>query len=161
MGVAVVTAVAAGLRVRGIGRSLGHDEVFTLVEYASRPWLEILSSYSTPNNHILHSLCVRLAVLLLGEAEWTVRLPALLAGVLTIGLIYHLAISLAGCRHTAVVTSLLTTVSPDRHLVRDHHRPGLVAGKTTSPLHAQECWAVCRGDGSDLLPHRSRVSSSL
>jgi hypothetical protein len=60
-----------------------------------------------------------------------------------------------------VVTSLLTTVSPDRHLVRDHHRPGLVAGKTTSPLHAQECWAVCRGDGSDLLPHRSRVSSSL
>ena len=52
--------------------------------FASLPLVDIFTSYHLPNNHILHTLCVRAATNVLGDAEWSLRLPALLAGVLAV-----------------------------------------------------------------------------
>ena len=48
LGLFVVLGVT--LRLPGIGRSLGHDELYTIVIFASRSWLDILSGYDLPNN---------------------------------------------------------------------------------------------------------------
>ena len=88
--VLLLTAAGGLIRSQGITRSLGHDEVYTWVEYASKGWLAILSSYSAPNNHIFHSLCLKLSVSLFGEVEWAMRLPALMAGIAAIPALYLL-----------------------------------------------------------------------
>lgn len=112
-GGALAAAALLGLvlRLPGITRSLGHDEVYTWVIFASRPAADILTSYDLPNNHILHTLCVRLAAALLGEAEWVLRLPALLAGVLALPLLYALARRLTGAHGCALWSTLLLAVS--------------------------------------------------
>ena len=81
-------------RLEGISRSLEHDEVVTFREYASRPWSAIVTSYEAPNNHILHSLCVKLSTGLFGSGEWAIRLPTALAGCLGIWGIYLLGLRL-------------------------------------------------------------------
>ena len=86
-----VFLLAALLRLPGITRSLGHDEVYTWVIFASRPLLDIFTSYPLPNNHILHTLSVRLVASIFGDAEWSLRLPALLAGLFAIPVLFGFA----------------------------------------------------------------------
>lgn len=97
----LVLAGAVLLRLPGLGRSLEHDEVFTVAQFASLPWLQIPYAYEAPNNHIFHSLLVKGAIAVLGSgqaqaSEWIVRLPALLAGIGGIAALYGLARLLGG-----------------------------------------------------------------
>jgi hypothetical protein len=64
------------------------------VEYASRPFYVALSFYNTPNNHVFHTLLVRLAYLALGNHPWALRLPVLLAGLCLVPATYVAARSL-------------------------------------------------------------------
>lgn len=60
--------------------SIFHDEAFSYVHYASKPFWEIIT-YQGPvisNNHLLNSLLIKISVLLFGLSEFSVRLPALL-----------------------------------------------------------------------------------
>ncbi|HIG16209.1 MAG TPA: hypothetical protein EYQ31_02325 [Candidatus Handelsmanbacteria bacterium] len=99
------------LRLPGITRSLGHDEVYTRVMFAALPFIDIFTSYHLPNNHILHTLCVRTTTLLLGDAEWSVRLPALLAGLCAIPVLYGFSRHLTRSVGIATGTTLLLTLS--------------------------------------------------
>jgi hypothetical protein len=72
--------LAAALRIPLLSQPLRYDEAITFVEYASRPFYVALSFYNTPNNHVFHTLVVRLAYLALGNHPWALRLPVLLAG---------------------------------------------------------------------------------
>jgi 4-amino-4-deoxy-L-arabinose transferase-like glycosyltransferase len=76
------------LRVWALGLPVIYDEAFTYTYYASRPWHVLLSDYSYPNNHILHTLLVKLSTGLFGVGRIALRLPALLAGVLVMPLFY-------------------------------------------------------------------------
>jgi hypothetical protein len=76
------------LRVWALGLPVIYDEAFTYTYYASRPWHVVLSDYSYPNNHILHTLLVKLSTGLFGIGRIALRLPALLAGVLVMPLFY-------------------------------------------------------------------------
>ena len=105
LGLFVVLGVT--LRLPGIGRSLGHDELYTIVIFASRSWLDILSGYDLPNNHIFHTLCLRGVQLLLGDAEWSQRLPALLAGLAAIPSLYWFARRLTGAPTVGLLAALL------------------------------------------------------
>jgi hypothetical protein len=77
-----------GLRVWTLGLPVIYDEAFTYTYYASRPWHVLLSDYSYPNNHILHTLLVKISTGLFGVGRIALRLPALLAGVLVMPLFY-------------------------------------------------------------------------
>ena len=81
--------LAVTLRVLGADQGLWLDEVVT-VSLAEKPLQDIVGSFSSPNNHILNTLMIKLCVLVFGEAEWVVRLPAVVFGILSIPALFWL-----------------------------------------------------------------------
>jgi uncharacterized membrane protein len=109
----VLAAIALGvaLRIRVLWQPINYDEAFTYIVYANRPWLIAWANYSEPNNHLLHTLLAHVSTGLFGNAVWAIRLPALIAGILTIPLAYVAARRLAG-RHEALIVIALTATAP-------------------------------------------------
>ena len=52
---------------------------------------ELLRTFSSPNQHLMNSLLMRVSVAALGEHDWTIRLPAVLFGIATVPALYWLA----------------------------------------------------------------------
>lgn len=86
LALAIVTLLGAAVRVRYLFEPLRYDEAFTYCTYAARPLRAFLQDYSWPNNHIFHTILVHASTRLLGFQPWAIRLPALVAGILTIPL---------------------------------------------------------------------------
>jgi len=110
-GVALLTVGAVLARMLFLTRPMAHDEAYTYVAFASRSWGAIISDYHLPNNHIFHTLLVKVSTGLLGIEPWAVRFPAFLAGVLCVPAVYSLAKRLYG-RSTALVSAALVTALP-------------------------------------------------
>jgi uncharacterized membrane protein len=89
-----LTFFAAALRIPLLSQPMRYDEADTYLGYSSRPFYVALSFYSTPNNHLFHTLLVRLAYLVLGNHPWALRLPALLAGLCLVPATYAASRSL-------------------------------------------------------------------
>ncbi len=87
-GLTALTLLALVVRLVNLDGDLWLDEIVTVREYASRPVREILSTYGAANNHLLNSLLVHVSLEAFGYREWAIRLPALLAGVLTVPATY-------------------------------------------------------------------------
>lgn len=83
-----VVFIGAALRVSQLWQPITYDEAFTCVFYAPKPVSFILSDYTWPNNHLLHTLLVKLSMVLFGTHLWSVRLPALIAGIAVMPLFY-------------------------------------------------------------------------
>ena len=99
------------LRLPGLTRSLGHDEVYTWIIFASKSYVDIFTSYHLPNNHILHTLFVRFAAAVFGDAEWSLRLPALVSGLLAVPVLFGFARRLTQSDTIASGAALLLAVS--------------------------------------------------
>lgn len=69
------------IRVLMMNVAITYDEAFSFVHFAQQPWTTIISDYSFPNNHVLHTLLMKASVLVFGVNEWGLRLPALLFGI--------------------------------------------------------------------------------
>ncbi len=84
--IAVAAVVAAGLAVRlaFLGRPISGDEAATVTEFAGHSWYETLTGYQSPNNHILHTILARMMGLFGGWDAAVIRVPAFIAGVLTL-----------------------------------------------------------------------------
>ncbi len=52
---------------------------------------ELLRTFSSPNQHLMNSLLMRVSVAALGEHDWSIRLPAVLFGIATVPALYWLA----------------------------------------------------------------------
>lgn len=107
-----IFGVALAVRLPGMGGALNHDEAYTWEVFAAKPYAEIVTSYPVPNNHILHSLLVRLAVQLCGESEWVIRLPALLAGLLAIPAMFFLCRTFFGEGRAGLAAAGLLALVP-------------------------------------------------
>ncbi len=83
-----VVLVGAALRISQLWQPITYDEAFTSVFYAPKAVSFILSDYTWPNNHLLHTLFVKVSMALFGTHLWSVRLPALLAGIAVMPLFY-------------------------------------------------------------------------
>ncbi|MCL5274157.1 MAG: glycosyltransferase family 39 protein [Chloroflexi bacterium] len=113
-------ALAAGL-LCGLGALLrlaflsqpimSWDEAATFLTYASRPLYVVLSNYSAPNNHVLHTVLVYVSYHLFGDALWAIRLPACIAGVLIMPVAYLVAYRIYE-RWSALLTVALASVAP-------------------------------------------------
>lgn len=79
-GLALIGLFALAVRVMHLDIPLRYDEAVTWLEFASGSWTHAATWYSTPNNHILHTLAVKASTALFGSDPWAIRLPALLAG---------------------------------------------------------------------------------
>jgi hypothetical protein len=97
-----VTLVAAVVRLEFLFQPMRYDESVTYVHYASQPWYIALTTYTAPNNHVLHSLAVHASTGLFGGEPWAIRLPALIAGILLVPSAYVLGRVLYG-KHAGLV----------------------------------------------------------
>jgi len=107
---ASVLVLAALLRAFRLDSGLWYDEVVTLVEFVRLPARELVTTYTSPNNHILYSLAARACVVLFGEVPWALRLPAVAFGVLSVAGLYMLG-RRVGERGEALLAALLLAVS--------------------------------------------------
>ena len=100
------------LRLVGLNDPVSYDEAYTSVAFASRSLWGIVSDYSLPNNHIFHSLCVHFSTLILGNHPWSMRIPALLAGLGMILVAYSFAKSMYS-RETGLAAAALVAWFPE------------------------------------------------
>jgi len=73
--------IAFALRLAWLFQPMRYDESITFLDTASSGFWPAWSQYGA-NNHVLHTLLVRLCTLWTSR-EWAIRLPAFVAGVLT------------------------------------------------------------------------------
>src|SRR5687767_7522672 len=82
--VVLLTLIALAIRLPGLDTGLWWDELRTLVDSVRSPLYSIITVYPGDNQHSLFSILAHVSVRLFGESAWTVRLPAVLAGVLSV-----------------------------------------------------------------------------
>lgn len=109
-GLLVITLGGVLARLLFITEPMGHDEAYTYIAFAARPWWDLLSDYHLPNNHIFHTILVKLATELFGMAPWAVRLPALVSGVLCVPAVYWLGKRLYGRSAGLLAAGLLAAL---------------------------------------------------
>jgi len=84
----VIFGLGLVLRLIGITDPLVSDELATASIWGQMPLDQIPKNYQFPNNHIFHSILVGLLLKLFGVNEFALRLPALVAGLCTVYLIF-------------------------------------------------------------------------
>ena len=77
-----------GLRIYFLFQPLTLDEAGTYIQFASHPLSLGLSYYPVPGNHLLNTFFVHFSTRLFGSAEWAIRLPALIFGMLILPVTY-------------------------------------------------------------------------
>lgn len=83
---ALVFAVGIGLRLIFLNQPIVNDEAATYLWFASEPlWLTV-SKYPFAMHHALLNVSMHFSTRLFGSAEWAIRLPVFLSGVLVIPL---------------------------------------------------------------------------
>ena len=107
IGLALIVLCGLILRLGSLNDPISYDEAYTAVEFASRSWWAALSDYSLPNNHIFHTLLARASTLLLGMQPWSLRLPALLAGLALIVLSYAVGRAMYSTRSGLLAAALV------------------------------------------------------
>lgn len=105
----LVLALALLVRLPGLNAPLWYDEILTVTRHLRLDWSQMMSSYSM-NFHYLHNLQAKGAVMLWGEENWVIRLPALIFGVGTVGAVWALAWRIA-TPWVAHLTALLLALS--------------------------------------------------
>jgi Dolichyl-phosphate-mannose-protein mannosyltransferase len=93
---AAIVAAAFAVRLDFLSVPVRPDEAVTFMSYATHPLSDGLGNYSLPNNHLLNTLAVHVSWRLFGQDEWTLRLPALIAGLCTIPAAFLLGRELYG-----------------------------------------------------------------
>jgi len=112
--VAALAAITAGgliLRSALLDSPIRYDEAHTFLRWARRGLLDIVSDYAEPNNHVFHTLWVHLSYKLFGAGPASIRLPALLAGTLTIPASFAVARRIFDSR-AALTAAALVAASP-------------------------------------------------
>ena len=83
-----ITLLAGLVRWAPLFQPIRYDEAATWIDYASQPLAKALSDYRFPNNHLFHTLLVHISATLFGDEPWALRLPAFIAGVLVVPLVW-------------------------------------------------------------------------
>jgi mannosyltransferase len=102
-----ILALALVLRLVKLDAELWYDEILTLVHFVRLPLGELLTTYTSLNNHILYSLEAKLSIGLFGEHPWSLRLPAALFGVASVWAAYRLAREAVGVWEARLAALLL------------------------------------------------------
>lgn len=142
IGAALLFLAGLALRLRGLGRELEYDEIWTLQHYAKAVRVSLIfEELSNTNNHTWHSLLMRGALALGGEREWVLRLPAFLPGLGVLALTPWLARRLGATRGLTLL--VLAAVAGNAYLI---HYGQTARGYSLQAfllvlLAAAACWA--------------------
>lgn len=102
----VLLAIAAVLRLHRLGSQLWLDEMSALGGSMRRPLAAIATEWPGASSHVLYELLARLSLVAFGEGPVSIRLPAMLFGVLGVGAFYVLATRLCERRHAIALGSI-------------------------------------------------------
>jgi Dolichyl-phosphate-mannose-protein mannosyltransferase len=91
LGLLVLVIGGLIMRLRYVFDPVRYDEAYTYFHFAKYSFVRILTDYSLPNNHVLHTLLVKISIVFLGVTEFALRFPALLAGIAMIVVGYFFA----------------------------------------------------------------------
>ncbi|MEO8732906.1 MAG: glycosyltransferase family 39 protein, partial [Flavobacteriales bacterium] len=105
-----VLLLGAVLRMARLGDAVTYNEAAAWADHAHRSLATLLSDLPLPHHHILHDLLVRFCVVIFGVHTWSLRLPALLAGILLLPLLYAFVRTTFN-RHIALLAMCLLAVS--------------------------------------------------
>ena len=88
--VSLLCLLIAGIAIRFsfLFQPICQDESITYLYFANHPLSIIVSNYTDPNHHILHTILVHLSTTFFGNDVWAIRLPAFIAGVLILPATY-------------------------------------------------------------------------
>lgn len=112
VGLSGLTLFAGLLRFPYLFQPMRGDEAYTFLTYASHPFYVALSFYNTPNNHIFHTLLMRLSYLVFGNHPWALRLPVFVAGLCVIPATYIAGRCLYGRDSGLLAAGLVASASP-------------------------------------------------
>lgn len=87
---AAILVLAAVLRLVGLQSGLWFDEIATLVKSVRLPLSQIVTDFPGVNAHPLYSVLGHLSIETFGESAWSLRLPACLFGVASVGMVFVL-----------------------------------------------------------------------
>lgn len=93
-----------GVRIHFLETPIRGDEAWTFVDFTSRPLLEAISTYTSTNNHLLHTLLQHISYQVFGKDIIWLRLPTLIAGLLAIAVAYRAGTDVYG-RWTGLMTA--------------------------------------------------------
>lgn len=79
------------IRISFLFEPMSYDESGTFVLHIDKPLRFAVANYRDPGNHLLTTILAHVSVEIFGNDPWAIRLPALLAGICLIGLIYFVA----------------------------------------------------------------------
>jgi 4-amino-4-deoxy-L-arabinose transferase-like glycosyltransferase len=96
------------LRLYGLNAGLWHDEILAYVRYVRMPFGAIISTFSDQNQHLLYTLLARASFGIFGDSTWSLRMPAVLFGVASIGALYLLGCQVTRVREALLAAALLT-----------------------------------------------------
>jgi dolichyl-phosphate-mannose-protein mannosyltransferase len=91
-------------RIKYMRIPIKYDEAGTFLLYVREPIYRGISNYSSPNNHILHTLLAHISIWLFGNNEWALRLPAFISGCLLVYATYWVGRLLA-CREAGLLAA--------------------------------------------------------
>jgi uncharacterized membrane protein len=106
-----VAVVAFLLRLLYLGQPIRHDEAYSYLYFALPSLRTAMSDYSVPNNHIFHTVLVWASTRMFGDSVEVIRLPVLIAGVLSVPAAWLAARALAG-RGAAIFAAAMVAVLP-------------------------------------------------
>jgi hypothetical protein len=110
--IALITAIGLAVRLVALNQPMRYDESITWAFFSARSWGTIVSWYPFPNNHVLFSLLAKATASLAPFQPWAFRLPAFIAGVAIIPLVWAVGRRLTDRRSALVGAALATGSTP-------------------------------------------------
>lgn len=108
--VLLVVLIGAVLRIVRMNSPITYDEALAYTNYSARSLVTVFSDYTFAGNHVLHSFLVKVSTSVFGLHLWSLRLPALLAGILVMPLFYLFARAMFN-RYIALMAVALVAAS--------------------------------------------------
>lgn len=96
------------LRIYRLNSGLWFDEIVTYVKYARLPYLTIVTTFDSENQHFLYSILAHTSLLIFGDSNWALRLPAVIFGVGSIGALFLFGREIRNDTEALLASALLT-----------------------------------------------------
>lgn len=104
----VLSVIALLLRLWHLNSDLWFDELLTLLNFVRLPLGDLVTSLPDQNNHLLFSALSYASVRVFGESSWSVRLPSVLFGVMSLWALFLLGRRVVGSKEALLACGLMT-----------------------------------------------------
>jgi mannosyltransferase len=103
-----LSVIGLGLRIWHLNSDLWYDELISLLDFIRPPFSQIVTSFSSQNQHMLYSILAHASSVVFGESAAAVRLPSVAFGIASLWVLFVLGRYLISTRESLVACALMT-----------------------------------------------------